>query len=149
MGLYRSDPKARNGGDSDGDLIGEGRAEDTDLLRYAGVPGKFGRGGMVTKVQAAQKAARSGATTVIANGRTQDTLLRIRGGESIGTLLLPGTERIAARKQWLAGQLRGNGELVLDDGATRVLRESGKSLIAHWRGQGKWRIPPRRYSYLR
>ena len=124
-GLYNRDPKD----DSDAELIEHGRADDADLIRNSGPAGTFGRGGMLTKVQAAQKAARSGAATVIADGRDSDTLLRMRAGESVGTLLVPGTGRMAARKQWLAGQLRGSGELVLDDGAVRVLRESGKSLL--------------------
>jgi glutamate 5-kinase len=84
---------------------------------------------MLTKVGAARRAARSGANTVIAGGRKDNVLGRLRGGEVIGTLLNPGNSRLAARKQWLAGQLRGNGKLVLDDGAVRVLRESGRSLL--------------------
>lgn len=124
-GLYNCDPREN----SDAQLIEHGRADDPDLIRNSGAAGAFGRGGMLTKVQAAQKAARSGAFTVIADGRDFDTLLRVRAGESVGTLLVAGTGRMAARKQWLAGQLRGNGELVLDDGAVRVLRESGRSLL--------------------
>lgn len=124
-GLYSGDPEQRR----DAELIAHGRADDPQLLRNAGRPGAFGRGGMVTKVQAAQKAARAGAATVIADGRAPDTLLRLRGGQAVGTLLLPGTGRMAARKRWLAGQLRGSGEVVLDDGAVRVLRESGRSLL--------------------
>ena len=124
-GLYSRDPREN----SDAELIEHGRADDPDLLRNSGAAGAFGRGGMLTKVQAAQKAARSGAATVIADGRDPDTLLKMRAGEVVGTLLTPGTGRLAARKQWLAGQLRGNGELVLDDGAVRVLQESGRSLL--------------------
>ncbi|MGR3915092.1 MAG: glutamate 5-kinase [Gammaproteobacteria bacterium] len=123
-GLYNRDPDAPAA-----QLIRQSRADDPELLRHPRAPGAFGRGGMLTKIQAAQKAARSGAATVIADGRDPRTLLRLRAGESVGTLLTPGTERLAARKQWLAGQLRGNGEVVLDDGAARVLRESGRSLL--------------------
>jgi len=124
-GLYSGDPDLSR----EAELITRGRADDPRLLAGAGRPGAFGRGGMVTKVQAAQKAARAGAATVIADGRAPDTLLRLRAGEAVGTLLLPGTGRMAARKRWLAGQLRGNGEVVLDAGAVRVLRESGRSLL--------------------
>ena len=124
-GLYSRDPRES----SDAELIEYGRADDPDLLRNSGSPGAFGRGGMRTKVLAAQKAARSGAATVIADGRELEILLKMRAGENVGTLLLPGTGRMAARKQWLAGQLRGNGEVVLDDGAVKVLRESGRSLL--------------------
>ena len=124
-GLYSRDPRVS----SDAELIEYGRADDPDLLRNSGSAGAFGRGGMRTKVLAAQKAARSGAATVIADGRQREILLQMRAGENVGTLLLPGTGRMAARKQWLAGQLRGNGEVVLDDGAVKVLRESGRSLL--------------------
>ncbi len=124
-GLYSRDPQQH----SDAELIAWGRADDPNLMARAGGAGALGRGGMRTKVQAAQKAARSGAATVIADGRDPQTLLRLRAGEAVGTWLAPGTGRLAARKQWLAGQLRGNGEVALDDGAVRVLREAGKSLL--------------------
>lgn len=124
-GLYDRDPKEHG----DAVLIEHGSADDLNLSENSGSAGVFGRGGMLTKVQAAQKAARSGAATVIANGRSRGVLLDIQTGQTVGTLLTPGTERMAARKQWLAGQLRGTGELVLDDGAVRVLQKSGKSLL--------------------
>ena len=124
-GLFDSDPRENPGAR----LIGEGRADDPSLGRFAGSAQGFGSGGMLTKVGAARKAARSGASTVIANGRTPDILLRLHAGEGVGTFLRPGNSRVVARKQWLAGQLRGNGRLVLDDGAVRVLRESGRSLL--------------------
>ena len=57
-------------------------------------------------------------------------LARIAGGEPVGTVLTPGAARLAARKQWLAGQLKVGGRLELDEGAARVLRESGSSLLA-------------------
>jgi glutamate 5-kinase len=84
---------------------------------------------MVTKLRAAEKAARSGTPTVIAGGRETEVLRRLRAGEAIGTLLWPATGRVAARKQWLAGQLQARGRLALDAGAVRVLRESGRSLL--------------------
>ena len=87
------------------------------------------RGGMLTKVRAAARAARSGAATVIAYGREAGILRRIAEGEKAGTLLLPGQETLAARKQWLAGQLQVRGRLLLDPGAVRVLREAGRSLL--------------------
>ena len=124
-GLYDRDPRAN----PDAKLVVEGQADDPTLLQVAGPAAGFGSGGMVTKVGAARKAARSGAQTIIAGGRDEDVLLRLRRGERVGTLLRPGNSRMAARKQWLAGQLRGNGRLVLDDGAVRVLRESGRSLL--------------------
>ncbi|MBX2869390.1 MAG: glutamate 5-kinase [Acidiferrobacterales bacterium] len=124
-GLYDSDPRKN----PDAKLVSESAANDPSLMRSAGPPVGFGSGGMVTKVQAAQKAARSGASTVIAGGREKDVLIRLFQEEELGTILVPGSGRITARKQWLAGQLRGNGRLTLDDGAVKVLRESGKSLL--------------------
>ncbi len=124
-GLYDRDPR----GNAKAKLVSQGQADDPALLQAAGPAAGFGSGGMVTKVGAARKAARSGAQTIIAGGRGEDVLLRLRRGERVGTLLKPGNSRMAARKQWLAGQLRGNGRLVLDDGAVRVLRESGRSLL--------------------
>jgi glutamate 5-kinase len=95
----------------------------------AGGSGSLGRGGMITKITAARLAARSGARTIIANGRETDVLIRLNQGESIGTLLLPEKQPMAARKQWLAGQLKAKGQLVLDAGAVKVLTESGRSLL--------------------
>jgi glutamate 5-kinase len=124
-GLYSEDPRNSDSAE----LIQYGRADDPGLLSLAGSAGFQGSGGMVTKIRAAQKASGSGATTIIASGEERNILLRLRSGESLGTILSPGSGRIAARKQWLAGQLRGNGKLVLDNGAVSVLKESGRSLL--------------------
>ena len=95
----------------------------------AGGAATLGRGGMRTKLLAADKAQRSGAATIIAGGREPEVLLRLLAGEVIGTCLRPSQERVAARKQWLAGQLQIRGRLTLDDGAVKVLRQAGKSLL--------------------
>lgn len=124
-GLHESDPRSN----PDAALIAEAMAEDSRLLQMAGGSGSLGRGGMITKITAARLAARSGARTIIANGRETDVLLRLLEGESIGTRLLPEKQPMAARKQWLAGQLKAKGQLTLDEGAARVLRESGRSLL--------------------
>ena len=124
-GLYDSDPRES----SDATLVRYARADDSALLDMAGDPGAYGSGGMQTKIKAARKASGSGATTLIVSGQEKDVLLRIRRGEELGTLLTPGSGRIAARKQWLAGQLRGNGKLVLDNGAVNVLKQEGRSLL--------------------
>jgi len=91
----------------------------------------FGRGGMITKLEAAQKAALSGAATVIANGRRRDTLLRIAAGEAEGTLFLPRPPetRLGSRKHWLAFTARPHGDLLIDAGAAAALRERGRSLL--------------------
>jgi glutamate 5-kinase len=125
-GLFDADPR----GNPQARLIGEGRAGDPALEAMCSpAPGALGRGGMLTKVQAASRAARSGAATLIASGREQAVLGRVRQGEAIGTLLLPSREPVAARKQWLASHLQVAGRLWLDEGAVRVLREGGSSLL--------------------
>jgi len=88
----------------------------------------FGRGGMTTKLEAAQAAARCGSTTVLCNGRKRDVLLRVAAGEPVGTIFLTGN-RLASRKHWLAFTTRTHGELVLDDGAVRAVVHGGKSLL--------------------
>ena len=90
----------------------------------------LGRGGMVTKLRAARLAARSGTATIIAPGAGEEVLTRIAGGEDIGTLLISDQEPEAARKRWLAGHLKVRGRLTLDAGAVKVLRNSGRSLLA-------------------
>lgn len=125
QGLFDADPRSN----PDAKLVEETAADNPDLDKMAGGGGKLGRGGMMTKVRAARLAARSGAATVIASGREQDVLLRLRQGEAVGTLLTPDCTPQAARKQWLAGHLQAKGALVLDAGAVRVLRNSGRSLL--------------------
>jgi glutamate 5-kinase len=88
----------------------------------------FGRGGMTTKLQAAQAAARGGASTVLCNGNAKDVLVRVAAGERVGTLFLAGS-RLASRKHWLAFTTSTRGSLVVDDGAARALVERGKSLL--------------------
>lgn len=88
-----------------------------------------GRGGMTTKLSAAQTASRSGASTVICNGETRDILLRVAANERLGTWVRPG-ERMASRKHWLAFTTRSNGELLIDDGAREALEKRGRSLLA-------------------
>ena len=124
-GLYKEDPRKN----PDAEFVSEGRAGDPALDAMAGGGGKLGRGGMATKVRAAKLAARSGAVTVIASGREDNVLTRLRTGESIGTLLVPDQQPEAARKQWIAGHLQAKGTLVLDAGAVKALTTGGKSLL--------------------
>jgi glutamate 5-kinase len=125
-GLYTADPRK----DSTATLVSEAKAGDAKLERMAGGAGSsIGRGGMITKILAAKRAARSGAHTVIASGHERDVLLRLLQGESIGTLLTAPTLPLAARKQWLADHLQVTGKLVLDAGAIKALRSEGKSLL--------------------
>jgi len=124
-GLYEEDPRKN----ANASLVSCSDAGDKKLESMAGGGGKLGRGGMITKVLAAKKAARSGCHSVIANGRTEDILLRVLAGEEVGTFLKAGQKPLVARKQWLAGQLQVQGRLVLDDGAVKVLQQSGCSLL--------------------
>ena len=125
-GLYQSDPRA----DPGAELVSHAQAGDPTLDAMAGGGGLLGQGGMQTKLRAARLAARSGATTVIAHGRQPDVLRRLHAGDRIGTLLTSTQPPEAARKRWLAGQLQAKGQLELDPGAVRVLREAGRSLLA-------------------
>jgi glutamate 5-kinase len=125
-GLYDADPRLAPGAK----LIEEATAGEARLEAMAGGAGSpLARGGMITKVLAAQRAARSGAHTVIASGHEPDVLLRLARGERIGTLLTAQTTPLAARKQWLADYLTLGGRLALDAGAVRALSRDGKSLL--------------------
>ncbi len=126
-GLFKADPRV----DPAAELVRVARADAPELDAMAGeCAGSLGRGGMFTKLRAARLAARSGTATVIAGGREPDVLRRLAQGESLGTLLTAPREPEAARKRWLAGHLRVKGRLRLDEGAVRVLRQSGSSLLA-------------------
>lgn len=125
MGLYSADPRR----DPAATLISEGRADDASYETMAGgAASGISKGGMITKVRAAQRAARSGANTLIASGHEPDALLRLVRGDELGTLLYATASPLAARKQWLADHLQLAGSLLLDDGAVRALRD-GKSLL--------------------
>ena len=125
-GLYDADPRHTPGAR----LIEEAVAGEARLEAMAGgVGSSLARGGMITKVLAAKRAARSGAHTVIAAGREPDVLVRLAQGESIGTLLLAQTTPLAARKQWLADHITVAGRLTVDAGAARALQRDGKSLL--------------------
>ena len=125
-GLYATDPRH----DPTASFIDTARAGDPALERMAGGAGSaMGRGGMITKVLAAKRAAGSGAGTVIAWGREPEVLLRLAAGEAIGTALLATTPKLAARKQWMADHLQLRGAVTVDTGAMQKLREEGKSLL--------------------
>ncbi len=127
QGLFTADPRK----DARAILIPQARAGDATLETMAGGAGSaLGRGGMLTKVLAAKRAALSGSDTVIAYGREPEVLLRLIRGESIGTRLVAEATGLQARKAWLAGHLKTSGRLTLDAGAARALRQGGKSLLA-------------------
>jgi glutamate 5-kinase len=125
-GLYTADPRR----DPDAQFVHEARAGDAALEAMAGGTGSsWGKGGMITKILAAKRAAGSGASTVIAWGREPDVLLRLSRGEPIGTLLVAPTHKQQARKQWMADHLQLRGSVQIDAGAVVKLRDEGKSLL--------------------
>lgn len=126
QGLFTADPRK----DPTAAFVHEARAGDAALEAMAGGAGStLGKGGMLTKVLAAKRAARSGASTVIASGREPRVLTRLAAGEAIGTHLVAPTASLAARKQWLADHVQLAGRLLLDAGAVRALASEGKSLL--------------------
>ena len=125
-GLYASDPRR----DPQARFVDLAVAGDSTLEAMAGGAGSgIGRGGMLTKVLAAKRAAGSGTSTVIAWGRELDVLLRLAAGERIGTELVASTARLTARKRWMVDQLQLRGAVHVDDGAVLKLRDQGKSLL--------------------
>ena len=125
-GLYSADPRKN----PDAQFIQHAIAGDEVLEKMAGGAGSnVGTGGMLTKILAAKRAARSGAHTVIASGREVDVLVRLATGEAVGTHLRTEQAKMLAKKQWMADHLRVSGELHLDAGAVKVLRTDGKSLL--------------------
>ena len=125
-GLFEADPRREPASK----LIPDAIAGDPSLESIAGGTGSaFSKGGMLTKVLAAKRAARSGAHTVIVSGREPDVLVRLAAGERIGTQLRATTMALAARKQWMADHLTVSGRLTLDAGAVRALSTGGKSLL--------------------
>jgi glutamate 5-kinase len=125
-GLYTADPRK----DPAAQFVHQGRAGDSALEAMAGGSGSsIGKGGMLTKILAAKRAATSGAHTIIASGREPDVLVRLAHGEAIGTQLIAPVATLSARKQWMADHLQLAGRLVLDSGAAQALASSGKSLL--------------------
>jgi glutamate 5-kinase len=126
QGLFTADPRK----DKTATLVQQAQAGDPALETMAGGAGSsIGRGGMLTKILAAKRAAGSGASTVIAWGREPDALLRLCDGQAIGTLLVAPTQKQQARKQWMADHLQLRGSLLIDYGAVHKLLGEGKSLL--------------------
>ena len=125
-GLYSADPRK----DPNATFVHVAKAGDAKLEDMAGGAGSsIGKGGMITKILAAKRAAGSGASTVIAWGREPDALLRLAQGEAIGTLLVAPTHKQQARKQWMADHLQLRGAVSIDAGAVNKLLGEGKSLL--------------------
>ncbi|WP_096667176.1 glutamate 5-kinase [Polaromonas sp. AET17H-212] len=125
-GLYTADPRK----DASARFVHEAHAGDPALEAMAGGAGSsIGKGGMITKILAAKRAAGSGASTVIAWGREPNALIRLTQGEAIGTLLVAQTGKTQARKQWIADHLQLRGAVTVDAGAAIKVRDEGKSLL--------------------
>ncbi|TDI83024.1 MAG: glutamate 5-kinase [Betaproteobacteria bacterium] len=125
-GLFTADPRI----DAQARLLNVAMVEDPTIeIMAGGVGSTIGRGGMLTKINAAKRAARSGAHTIIASGHEANVLVRLAQGEAIGTQLLTKTMKLAARKQWLADHLQTQGKITLDVGAVKALTVEGKSLL--------------------
>ena len=125
-GLYTADPRKV----PTATLVRSVNAGDPALEDMADSAGSaIGKGGMLTKVLAAKRAARSGANTIIASGHEKDVLLRLAQGEHLGTLLVAATTPLAARKQWLADHVQVVGRITIDDGAAHALRSGGTTLL--------------------
>lgn len=125
-GLYTADPRSN----PEAEFVAVATAGDPSLEKMAGgAASSLSKGGMITKILAAKRAARSGAATIIASGRELEVLTRLAAGEMIGTQLNPSSTVLHARKQWIADHLRASGRLVLDDGAARALVDKHTSLL--------------------
>jgi glutamate 5-kinase len=125
-GLYTADPRK----DANAQFISVGRADDPKYEAMAGGTGSgISKGGMLTKILAARRAASSGIHTVIASGHEVDVLQRLLGGESIGTLLHAPETSLAKRKSWMRDHLQLRGRVTLDAGAARALTQGGRSLL--------------------
>ena len=125
-GLYTADPRR----DPAAQFVHEARAGDPRLEAMAGGAGSgIGKGGMITKILAAKRAAGSGASTVIAWGREPQVLMRLCEGEAIGTCLVANTPKNQARKRWMSDHLQLRGAVSADDGAVVKIVGEGKSLL--------------------
>ncbi len=125
-GLFDADPRKNPAAT----LIQSAQAGDASLEAFAGAAGSaIGRGGMLTKVLAAKRAATRGASTVIASGRESFVLTRLAAGDLVGSRLEASVNRLSARKQWMADHLQLLGAVVLDAGAERALTTAGRSLL--------------------
>ena len=125
-GLYTADPRTN----PSAEFVHVAAAGDTALEAMAGGAGSsIGKGGMITKILAAKRAAGSGASTVIAWGRQPKVLISLVNGEAFGTLLIAQTAKNQARKQWMADHLQLRGSVQVDAGAALKVSSEGKSLL--------------------
>jgi glutamate 5-kinase len=124
-GLYTADPYL----DPQAQLIRRVERIDAEVERLAGASHGPGRGGMITKVQAARLATASGTHVVIANGHSRDVLVRVVAGEEVGTFFPAAIDRLESRKRWMLSGLSWRGRIVIDEGAVKALRGGKASLL--------------------
>lgn len=125
-GLFSSDPKK----DSSASLIEEVYGFDERIESVAKpTTGKFGTGGMFSKVLAAKKAVQFGIKVHIINGHKPGLIIKIMQGKKAGTVFLPTGQKISARKTWIALGTKSKGSLMIDNGAKEALVRRNKSLL--------------------
>jgi glutamate 5-kinase len=127
-GLYTSDPKQNK----DAKLILEVHQVDDEIIATAGSHSNPGsRGGMPTKLEAAQLVTTAGIPMVMCHGHADQTILKVCQNESVGTKFHPAAEKLEARKRWLLSMAHdsGCGEIIIDQGAAIALNKQGVSLL--------------------
>lgn len=124
-GLYNKNPNKYK----DAELINVVEEVNDEIRKMAGGEGsKFGTGGMITKIIAAEMATKIGTNLVIVNGNEPENITRVVEKENIGTLFVGQNKKIASRKYWLAYGTNKGGTIIVDKGAEQALL-SGKSLL--------------------
>ncbi|MGI6453239.1 MAG: glutamate 5-kinase [Syntrophomonadaceae bacterium] len=125
-GLYDSDPRINQ----DASLLTRVTEITADMEENSKTKGSsFSSGGMLTKLKAARMCMATGVNMVIANSSQDQAITRIVAGEEIGTLFVPGEERLQRRKKWIAFGTITQGCLIIDAGAEKALLKNGKSLL--------------------
>ena len=123
-GMFTKDPNIH----SDAELIPVVEKIDEKLDQYAGPSADLrGRGGMVTKIEAARLATASGVDVVIADGTEHSIVSRLSNGEKIGTLFKTSVSKLESRKRWMLSGISNKGHLEIDEGAVTALQ--GLTLI--------------------
>ncbi|MEC9365647.1 MAG: glutamate 5-kinase [Chloroflexota bacterium] len=125
-GMFTKDPNIH----SDAELISVVEKIDEKLDQYAGPSADLrGRGGMVTKIEAARLATASGVDVVIADGTKHSIISRLSNGEKVGTLFKTSVSKLESRKRWMLSGLSNKGDLKIDEGAVTALQGNKTSLL--------------------
>ncbi len=125
QGLYTADPRSNPNAELISTVV---QIDDAVFALAGGAGSKGGTGGMITKLQAAQVASRSGVVVVVASANVESVIARLVGGESIGTRFLPTGTHLESRKRWLMTD-RVQGQVVVDAGAEKVLTAKGSASL--------------------